>query len=168
MPLRFKLWKKSQQYNVSDHWNPEPDRRRLTHPLHADQMKPALPHIYSQFSPVNSSDRCSGMSSEQDKKRILLTPKSRQDSDPIYVNAQACSMANSSLLSSCRFDDSSVYKRVSQNASTWSGATSDPVEGEIIDGMSLEERRKLLPPYKAPPDYESYVRRKYSNQGSPV
>ena len=185
MPLRLKLWKKSQQYNVSDHWVPALEQRRATHPvpppLHSIPPHPlVMSECQSEIPVAGVSSHCaSGMSSgsssnNNNHKRLLFTSKPdqlQQDSDPIYVNAHAYTMANSNMISSFSShfpvgDDVSL-RRLS-HVPTGSEDRCIPIDGVDSDRISLDERRKLLPPYKDPPDYESYVRKKYHNHGSPV
>lgn len=112
------------------------------------------------------------MSSNSNKLLFTCKPeRQHQDSDPIYVNARACAMANSTILSSCSGhlhagDEVSVHRL--SHVTTGSEDRCWPTDTGDSDRLSLDDRRKQLPPYKDPPDYESYVRKKYRNQGSPV
>ena len=168
MPLRLKLWKRSQQYNVSDHWIPE--SRVHDHPL-PSQVAPSLPLVISECQseiPAVSCPPVAGMSSHtannNSKSTSSLVMSADPDGDPIYVNARACTLASSSQLSSrsshFNADEASINRLNHMCVDrSWS---SDP------DRLSLDDRRRLLPPYLEPPDYETYVRRKYFNHGSPV
>lgn len=183
MPLRLKLWKKSHQYNVSDHWLPDLDQRRATHPfaqpLHSVPQYPLVVNEFQSEIPV-AGNPPSGMmgigdtsNNNNSHKRIVYNSKQEhqeEGSDPIYVNAHACAMASSAAISSC----SSHYPAgddVSLNRLSQIPTSSDdrcwPMDSVESDRISLDERRKLLPLYTDPPDYDEYMRKKY-NQGSPV
>lgn len=102
------------------------------------------------------------------------------ESDPIYVNANAASLSLSQEISQCSAGSSYGKASISRNIPQLS-----PVHGENFwttnssgvnattaetsqdsSPFTFEERQALLPPYQDPPDYDSYIRKKYGIHGS--
>ena len=83
------------------------------------------------------------------------------NSDPIYANAHAASL---SLMEALQDSYVTTVRPFSPSATSFEGHHQQQMLPE--SQVPYEERLKFLPSYREPPDYDSYIKRKYVVHGT--
>lgn len=141
MPFKLKLLKKRQRYNVQL--------------ASASCLPRGVVGSQPNLHQPNSHQSNSHQSNLHHPRSLFLPQLQNQNQDPIYANAHAASLSLVEAL-----HDTHVTTVQLQRPSLYQTSLTESQEG------SLEERLKYLPPYRDPPDYETYMKKKYSLHGS--
>lgn len=139
------------------------------------QIRPVSLYETINKSPMSANPHEYSVNGYLDQKIEQGLIKKRSSTEPIELQHITLSYANGGAVNSksdktsdhsgLTYTQKKLQSKVASNGgSPLSKSTSTPIyENQLTSSdLTYEQRKKLVPPYKCPPDYETFIKRKYS------